>query len=923
MSKSENDSDRCRKKQCRVCFFLAGMLVLFCLERSAGSSEVPGAPPISKVRLLVDGRPADKEMADLINLREGDAFSLEKITGIVKQIYKTGLFSDVQVSRNDEAGVELTFSLTRNLIARRIIFVGEGGISRKKLREGLSDVRQGGFFDEDKLGKALEELKVVLRQEGCYEPEIKASAAKDPNSSSVDISFEIRSWKRFRIKGITFEGEALVPASELKNRMKSREGRDYVPLTLEQDLVRIKEFYSALGYQRAEVGLGREDFDGQEGTVSLSLSVNPQEKIKIVINGAKVPVKLLTPIWEERIFEEWGLAEGEARILGHLRNHGYLFASLTSRIEKTGTEIRAIYDVGPGERYKIQSILFEGLKYFTAARIKSEVGIAEKIPLFSWINGQRLFEVPEEIELLYQANGFPDTRVNLNFIKKGNSVSAVFTIEEGIQQRIKTLTFSGALLLSPEELRTQISSAEGGPFFSPKIQGEIEKLETFYLNRGIRGTKVTSEVQPAGDNLYALAYHISEGAAVRVEKIVIAGNAATRKRIIERELRVREGQPAHHDLILETKRRLENLGVFSEVKIEEIPVSAGVENLVINLREGERNYAGLGVGLETKNEPHTFVLWNNVIRLRGTAEYIRNNLFGTASQLSFVSQFSLKEKRGVIAWEQPYFFGIPMQNSLNAWLEREERTSFTFDRSGISFTAIKPIARHLMLLGTLSWQRTKLVYLSIAESEIDRQFFPYSKTSVSASFLLDRRDDTFNPEKGWFLSSVVEWAYPLFKAESDFLKTFSKYQQYFPLFSRLNFSVTGRLGLGRGRMPIHERFFGGGGNSFRGDGFDELGPKEVRSLMPVGGKAVILLNFELRFPLLQALKDLSGAVFYDTGNVFAARKDFSIVDFRDALGIGVRYRTPLGPVRLELAWNLDEPQRKGKALAFITIGNVF
>jgi outer membrane protein insertion porin family len=652
MSKSEKDSERRRKKRSRTYFFLAAMVAFFWLKTPGAAADLPGSPPISRVFLLIDGQPADKEMADLISLREGDTFSLEKITRIIKQIYKTGLFSDVRVSRSDETGIDgiaLTFSLTRNLVVRKIIFVGDREIPRKKLREGLSDVRQGRFFVDDDLGKAVEELKIVLRQEGCYEPEIKASAAKNPNSSSVDISFKILSWKKFRIKAIFFEGEALVPVSGLKNRMKSREGRDYVPLTLEQDLVRIKEYYIALGYQRAEIGLGREDFDEQEKTVSLSLNISPQEKIKIVINGAKVPVKLLAPIWEERIFEEWGLAEGEARILGFLRNQGYLFASLTSRLEKAGNEIRAIYDVSPGERYKIQNILFEGLKYFTSSRIKSEVGITEKIPLFSWINGQRLFEVPEEIELLYQANGFPDTQVTLNFIKKGNKVSAVFSVEEGIQQRIKTLTFSGASLLSPDELRTQISSTAGGPFFSPNIQGEIEKLETFYLNRGIRGTKVTSEVQPAGDNLFALAYHISEGAEVHVEKIVIAGNTATRRSIIERELRVGEGQPAYYELILETKRRLENLGVFSEVKIEEIPVSAGAENLVINLSEGERNYAGLGVGLETKNEPHTFVLWDNVIRLRGTAEYIRTNLFGTASQLSLVSQFSLKEKRGVIA----------------------------------------------------------------------------------------------------------------------------------------------------------------------------------------------------------------------------------------------------------------------------------
>ena len=155
-------------------------------------------------------------------------------------------------------------------------------------------------------------------------------------------------------------------------------------------------------------------------------------------------------------------------------------------------------------------------------------------------------------------------------------------------------------------------------------------------------------------------------------------------------------------------------------------------------------------------------------RLRGTAEFIRSNIFGTASQVSLVSQFSLVEKRAVVSWEQPYFFGVPMQTSMNAWLEGEDRKSFGFDRRGVSLNVIKPLAGGFVLLGTLSLSRTKLTYLEIAESEVDRQLQPYSTTLVSGSVIWDRRDDTFNPTRGIFLSFVGEWAYPVFKTESDY-----------------------------------------------------------------------------------------------------------------------------------------------------------
>ena len=513
--------------------------------------------------------------------------------------------------------------------------------------------------------------------------------------------------------------------------------------------------------------------------------------------------------------------------------------------------------------------------------------------------------------------------MDLNFNMDGNKIKALFYIEEGSQEKIKTISLKGGSLFKPDELLKQIRSFAGGPFFRPNIQRDVERLENFYLEQGVRGTEIKPTIRKVRKDRYSLLFDIKEGKRVKIGKILIMGNVITNKGTILRELRVKEGNYAYYQSIRETKTRLEKLGVFTEVKIEEVLTSPEKENLIISLREGERNYISLGIGLETKNEPQTFAVWNNVIRPRGTAELIRSNIFGRAFQLSRVGQFSIKEKRGVISWEQPYFFGLPLQTYLNAWLEREERKSFSFDRRGISFTAIKSISKNKMFLSTLRWARTTLFNLQISESEIDRQHSPFSASSVSGSFIWDRRDDPFNPEKGSFFSFVLEWAYPLFKAESSYLKNFIKYQNFLPVFPGITLSSTFRLGLGRGNMPIHERFFGGGSNSFRGEEFDELGPKDPDSLNPVGGKALLLLNFELTFPFLPSFRDLFGTFFYDKGNVFAKRKNVGLASLQDALGVGIRYRTPLGPIRFELGWNLDAPEGEKKVLAFITIGNVF
>lgn len=909
----------------KASFFIIIILSFLLLSQDVypGSEENPAI--VIGVVAQINGEESSEGIEELIPIKEGEPVSLKKINSAIKQIYKSGLFSDVQVLKQGEERIRLTFLLTKKIFINKVNIESNGGRSFSKLKKELYSLHDGDAFSEDKVRKAVEELKEKLSREGYFHPQIQTSVQTDSKTSQMDISFVIQSIKRFEVGQIYFIGNVLLPEFWLKEEMGTRKGKKFVPSILDRDIGKIKEFYLSLGYQRAEIKVKEESFDEREGTVVLGLEIDPGEKIEIEVTGAEVPLDLLKPIWEARIFEEWGLDEGEAKIITYLRKKNYIFASVISSIEKDENRIRVMHNVSPGEKYKTQKISFDGLEYFTPSQIKDELLISEDFLFIRKIDGSRLFELPREIEFLYKINGFSDTRVELNFKIAGNEVRPVYFIEEGKQEVIENISVEGFRLFSQERLLGELSSFQGGPFFQPSIQKDIENLEIFYLNQGVRGTKIRAEVQSNGDDLFSVTFRINEGKKVKIENIIITGNEVTRKGIILRELLVKESDYALYESIRETKRRLERLGVFTEVKIEEILISPDKENLLINLREGERNYASLGMGMETMNEPRSFAVWNNAIRPRGTAEYIRSNIFGSTAQVSVVGQISMKERRGVISWEQPYFLGFPLQTFLNGWWEREERKSYTFERQGLSFSTIKSLSEkeNMIFVGTLRMARTTLLELYISESEVDRQHFPFSATSVSGSFIWERRDDPFNPVKGHFLSTALEWAYPVFNAESDYLRVFSKYQHYVSLFPSITLSSTVRLGLGKGRMPIHERFFGGGSNSFRGVEFDELGPKDPNFFSPVGGKALLLFNFELAFPFLTRFENLLASVFFDKGNVYSKRRQVSWSSLQDAVGFGLRYRTPLGPVRFELAWNLDAPKGEKAPLFFITIGNVF
>ena len=902
----------------------AGGQVLAAGGRVFAAADRPPAPgTIVAVLVRADGAPAGSEIESLVPIAVGDPYSEKTIDEALKQIFQTGLFSDIRVLKDGETSIRLTFVLTRKLLTRSISFSGSRAVGRSKLREGLYSLRPDGAYSDERMTRAADEIKGVLRGAGYLNASVVARSTKDPVQPYFDVMFEIEAGRRLSIKTIAVQGDASLLKPALAKTIESREGRPFIPSVLDADIVRVKDFFGVLGFPRAEVTADPPAVDEASGTVGLTLRVVPNERIQILIRGADVPESLVRPIWEERVFEEWGLLQSESKVISYLRNQGYIFASVNSKVEKDGAELRIVYDVNQGRRYTINDVEFEGLHFFTPVEVKKELGLGVSLALLGGIEGEKLFEMPSRIRRLYETKGFDRTLVDLNFRKVGAEMRAIYKVEEGPQRTSGRVTVRGAALFDSAQVRNQVQVRENGPFFQPDVQKDIGRLETFYLNQGVRGTTVTATVSGSRPNVFDVAFDVKEGRRVKVDRIVVTGNRVTRRATIDRELKIREGDWAYADRIQETKRSLEKLGVFAEVRLEEIAVSPEAENLVLNLREGERNFISLGAGLETKTEPQSFQLSTNDLRPRGTAELILGNILGRASQLSFVTQFSLQETRVVAGWEDRYLFGLPLQTSINAWIEREELVSYGFDQRGVSFTAIKPFGRDWSSFTTFRWASTTLYFLEVAESKVDRQHYPYSATSVSESVIRDNRDDSFNPTRGDFFSAVVEWAYPLLKAESNFIKASFKYQRYLPITRSMMFSVTARGGLSDGQIPIHERFFAGGSNTFRGQPFDRLGPEDPNSLMPVGGKALLLLNVELALPLFPTMPDLSGAVFFDKGNVFKERKDFDLGNLQDAFGVGVRYRTPLGPVRFDLGWNLHPPEGRKQPIIFITIGNVF
>jgi outer membrane protein assembly complex protein YaeT len=900
--------------------WLLAIILLLLTAGAAYSQEQSWV--ISQVTILVDGKAAEPGLRNLVNLQPGKAYSDYQVDQSLKQLMQTGFFSRAEVYFSRFPAQELTYVLTRNIVIRNIRISG-GRDLRSRISEELVFLKEGGILSENARDKAIKEIEKILTDEGLFLPQVNFEIKRIGDSNLADVTIQLPEWKRLTVRGISFKEQNIIPEDRLTRLLGLKPGDYYVPRKLANGLDRIKRAFNKQGYKWAEVKLSREEVDQQKGIVDLSLDIEPSVKITVNLVGTKISPKVVQPVWEQKVFEEWALSEGEAILLKKLRKKGYLLATVRSRINRAENELQVTYEAHQGPKLKIKPVQFRGLNAFNEKELKKVLGIGEKLPLFPYLNGQEIFELPENIRLFYEKQGFSQTRVNLNFIRQDDSATPVFFIEEGPRQTVRSLEIQGATAISLEEIVKLLDSRPGQAYYKPKLQRDLEKINLLYLNRGFRGTQIELDASPDRENNMDVIIRIAEGKRVKIDNIFITGNHLTDRDIIQREVRFKPGQWAEYDRLLETKRGLDSLGVFSEVKLEELPASDDTINLSIQVREGEQNFAGIGLGIETREEVKSMVLWQNELRPRITAEYIRYNAFGNASQLSLVGQFSLVEKRLVASWQLPYFFGLRMRTYFSGYLEKEDRTSFSYERRGLSLSTMRDLPAKFSLLLAAGALRTKLTNLAISESEVERERLPYSMAYGSTTFIHDRRDDTFNPRKGYFFSLALERAYPLLHTESNFFKLFAKFQYFYPLASGLNFHTILRYGLASGTVPIPERFFAGGSNSFRGDGFEMLGPKDPESGLPLGGKTIFLLNMEAKFRLFKKLPNLEAAVFYDVGNVFPEIKEFNFLELSQAVGAGLRFRTPLGPIRFDMGWNLNPPEKTWKPLFFLTIGNMF
>ncbi|HEX5132828.1 MAG TPA: BamA/TamA family outer membrane protein [Candidatus Krumholzibacteria bacterium] len=588
----------------------------------------------------------------------------------------------------------------------------------------------------------------------------------------------------------------------------------------------------------------------------------------------------------------------------------------------------------PDQSVFLSQIIISGNEQVSTGDLKARMRTREP-SMFSIFSRPRLNRGQIErdvvqLEAYYHSIGFPEARVRLDhvqYLEKDRFANVYIVVDEGRATRVATVSFVGDLLMEESRLREGLLLEPGAPYNSSLLATDIYRIKGKYFDRGYLGVAVADSVFIENYRVH-IRFEIEPGTQLKVGALTIEGNRLVRRGVIEKEIEVKSGEICRFNKLLKTQRNLFETGLFTVVDVipENIDPIERTVDIRIRVRERKGSWieGGFGVG--------------NVLGSRVFAEWGTRNLAGTGRTLRLKAQyaFDLFEGNEVdvdkfdvtstfyrydAVFQQRRFLGIKLGIGLNGYIERDATVPDLEVRTiGYAIGFNHDFGRQSEVLSGLSFEDIRRRPSGLPEERSRSHKFGVTVSRDLRDFLLD-------PHRGEYRVLSSEVAGGLLGGDNDYYKFTGNYQRYRGLGGRSVLAWRARVGYsgvyGRSEtVPVESRYFLGGANSVRGYQDAALGPREVDATgtdRVLGGEFLLLANVEARFPLpLLARWNFSGAVFLDGGNVWGSIADVSGSDFnltssaadtrpgdvRYGIGAGIRYNTPVGPIRLDYGYPL-------------------
>jgi outer membrane protein assembly factor BamA len=880
-------------------------LLLLLLAASPASPEV-----VRSVRIDSDER---ESLRRFVEVAPGRPLDPEALRRSVELIHATGRYEDVAVflERGPGAdGVELVLRPRLAPLLVAIEIVGDRALSPKDAQRAAR-LRIGEPLWPARLERAARDAALALVRRGHLEALVEPEAVPVPGGANA--RFRVHAGPRVRVSSARVEGA--LSGVPLDGLLRPRAGDIYRKEPAEQARERMRRRLVDAGRWSASVEL-RETYDPARGTMALVFRVEPGPRGVVEAAGAGLPDGLLRSVRE--IVRDGGASDdaleaGAERIETHLRALGHRDALVRAAREPRAGSVEAIvYDVRAGVPAVASSVVLRDADPLLLAGLRTRPG--EPVQDASLDADTRAL-----VERLL-AQGHFEATVDVDVPDGGGSLPVVFRARPGPQARVFSVEVVSPPLPAlagdpgPEELVLQA----GRPYRAADVARSRETVLASWRRAGHLEARVQSEVALSEARDEARVRLVVEpGERTLVDEVVLSGLGRTRQQTVEREIVLRPGEPFSFERLLESQRRLSGLGIFERVAIAELdPGRARERDVVVTVQEAPRTTVSWGLGYSEQD------------RLRGSVEVTRRNLSGLGRTASVFARGSVRGSRVLLNLREPWLFGRKLDSFLTGFWEQEDRTTFDYNRKGGIAQVGRALDARTSLIARYLYQDTRVYNLEVPVEELDRQYRTYAVSGPSASVVYDTRDDPLEPKRGLFLGADLQLSLEALGGVS-YLRSFLQATSVRRLRAELVLALSARLGLadtfdGEALLPLPERFFAGGDYGPRGFPVDGVGPKFVGAdgeIYPTGGDAVVLGGAELRYNLTRAFQV---AGFLDLGNVYREPRDIDLAGLRWSAGAGVRYRTPIGPVRLDWGYVLDpEPGDSGRSRFHLSIGHAF
>jgi outer membrane protein insertion porin family len=741
------------------------------------------------------------------------------------------------------------------------------------------------------------------------------------------------------IQTISLEGNTLIPDSTILQQIESREGTPYVSERISRDLQHIYD----IGFF-AEITVDAEERNGgihltfllEERPFISSIEFQGNDKIKddqltdiLTLSPDDISDSLQLKFYPQKIHND------VENIRQFYHEQGYYNVDVTSQLLPDPDDpdyVTLQYTIEERKKATVRKITFTGNTAFTEDQLRKQMSTRKK-GFFSFLTGSGKYEETtfetdlERLRYFYADNGYIEANIadyTLDFEEESSDLTITIDIDEGQMYTIDTVAISGNQVYDTATLQEEIDVSPGDPFSRSQIREDILAISDVYAQKGYltpisenTAGKLLIDPQISIDRQQkhvALTYTIREGVPHFLNRITIAGNQSTRDKVIRRELNLQEGDLFNSQKMQRSQQKVINLGLFDNVEfsLSDGPADRTVD-LAIDVTERSTGSFNFGGGYSSVDH---FIL---------SASISHANVFGLAHQVKFSTTLSGKSQTFNLNYTVPRFLDSLYTVGIDAYKTSREYSAYDSDSVGGGLRFGRRITDYIFATLKYEYKEVDITDVDEDASVIIREAEGTSRTS-SGSLLLKRStiNNVMLPTKGMLTNLSGELAGGFLQGENDFYKLILDNNLYVNLYKDIALRFGTELAYANhysdsDEVPIFERFFAGGASTIRG--------YEERSISPtdengdeIGGNKRVVLTTELIIPLRDKFRLVT---FFDTGDVYGPDEDIEPSTFKKSVGLGVRFYSPLGLIRLDWGYKLERESGESPSELHFGIGGLF